>query len=400
MPWIETCVMEERIRFIMALEQGTYSMSELCHAYNISRKTGYKWLSRYRQGGLEALRDRSCAPRHHPHEISRFVKEQILSIKARFPHWGARKVRARLERIHPAWEHYPAISTIGLFLHKQGLTHLRKRRSRCSPTERPLTEGRYSNHVWCADFKGHFKTLNGRRCNPLTISDHCSRYLLCCRHLDRANVAFTRPEFERTFREYGLPEVIRTDNGAPFASAGLCGLSRLSYWWIRLGIHPERIEPGHPEQNGRHERLHKTLKAYTAKPPASTLRHQQKRFDGFRVEYNEQRPHEALQMRTPSSSYSHSIHPYPGRLPAICYPDHMRVTRVQMHGDILHQCKRIFITESLYGEYIGIEQVAQDRSLIWYCKYLLGQIDHQVWKVRPAKSASLLSAASCGKKSR
>ena len=398
MPWMETCVMEERIKFIMALAEGTYSMSALCQSYHISRKTGYKWLARYRHGGIEALADRSCAPHHPPHALSDFTKDRILSIKSRFPYWGARKIRARLERRYPTWTHYPAVSTIGLFLHKQGLTYSRKKRSRCSPTESPLTDGKYSNHVWCADFKGHFKTGDGRRCNPLTISDHCSRYLLCCRHLNRANYALTRQQFEHTFRDYGLPEVIRTDNGAPFGSVGLCGLSRLSYWWIRLGIHPERIEPGHPEQNGRHERLHKTLKAQTAKPPASTLRHQQKRFDGFCSEYNEQRPHEALQMQSPASFYSHSPRSYPTRLPAIEYPSDMRVTRVQWHGDVSYRGRRIFLTESLSDDYIGIEQVSDDQSLIWYCNYLLGSIDHQQWTIRPAKNSPLLFAARCEQK--
>ena len=300
MPWTETCVMEERVKFIMEVLEGTYCMTGLCNYYQISRKTGYKWLGRYQQGGTEALHNRSRKPHSHPHEISHQVKVSILAIKKRFPKWGAPKIRSRLERIYPIWSSYPAISTIGLFLHKQGLTHPRKRRRKATPTELPLTSGRYINHVWCADFKGHFKTGDGNRCNPLTISDHSSRYLLCCRHLDRMSYELTRMRFERVFREYGLPEVIRTDNGTPFSSRGLGGLSRLSYWWIRLGIHPERIEPGHPEQNGRHERMHKTLKDHTAKPPAKTLAQQQQRFNGFCVEYNEYRPHEALEMRTPS----------------------------------------------------------------------------------------------------
>ena len=294
MPWIETCVMEERIKFIMSLLEGTYSMTELCSYYNISRKTGYKWLSRYMQGGVEALQNRSRSPINHPHEISSQVKDSILAVKKRFSKWGARKIRTRLERIHPGWQHYPAISTIGLFLKKQGLTSSVKRRHKCTPTESPLTTGQYSNHVWCADFKGHFRTGNGCRCNPLTISDHFSRYLLCCRHLATNSYDLTRKQFERIFREYGLPEVIRTDNGTPFACLGL---SRLSYWWIRLGIHPERIEPGHPEQNGRHERMHKTLKASTAKPPAKNINRQQSRFDAIHHENNYFRGNLALQNR-------------------------------------------------------------------------------------------------------
>ena len=393
MPWTETCVMEQRIKFIMDVFDGTYCITELCGYYGISRKTGYKWLERYHQGDVEALRNRSRAPHSHPHEISRQVKESILAVKKRFPKWGAPKIRTRLERIYPNWSSYPAVSTIGLFLHKQGLTSRRKHRRKATPTESPLTSGRYSNQVWCADFKGHFRTGDASRCNPLTISDHASRYLLCCRHVDRMSYELVKMRFERIFREYGLPEVIRTDNGSPFASRGLGGLSRLSYWWIRLGIHPERIEPGHPEQNGRHERIHKTLKDHTARPPAKTLTQQQKRFNKFCREYNEYRPHEALQMRTPSQCYCGSKRDFPSRLPQVSYPDHMQVRRVCPHGDIKYLGKRLFMTESLGGEYVGVEQVGEDVSWLRYCGYLLGQIDHRKWRIEPAKSRSLISAA-------
>ena len=398
MPWTETCVMEERLKFIMEVLDNTYSMAELCNYYGISRKTGYKWLERYRQEGIEALCNCSRAPHSHPHEISCQVKDSILAIKKRFPKWGAPKIRARLERIHPRWNSYPAISTIGLFLRKQGLTCPRKRRRKATPTELPLTSGRYSNQVWCVDFKGHFKTGNGGRCNPLTVSDHASRYLLCCRHLDRMSYELVKMRLERVFREYGLPEVIRTDNGTPFSSRGLGGLSRLSYWWIRLGIHPERIEPGHPEQNGRHERMHKTLKDNTARPPAKTLTQQQRRFNEFCAEYNEHRPHEALEMRTPSECYCSSKREFPSRLPQVSYPVHLQIRRVHPHGDIRYLGKRLFVTESLRWKYVGIEQTDEDISLLWYCGYLLGQIDHRKWQISPAKSQPLSSAASCGAK--
>ena len=390
MPWTRTCVMEERVKFVMEVLDGSYYMSELCDYYRISRKTGYKWLDRYRQSGIEALHDRSRKPHSHPHEISHQVKKSILAVKKRFPKWGAPKIRARLERIRPAWDTYPAISTIGLFLHKQGLTNPRKRRRRATPTELPLTNGRYSNQVWCADFKGHFRTGDGNRCNPLTISDYSSRYLLCCHHLDRMSYELVRMRFERVFGEYGLPEVIRTDNGTPFASRGLGGLSRLSYWWIRLGIHPE--------QNGRHERIHKTLKDHTARPPAKTLNQQQKRFDEFYAEYNEDRPHEGLEMRTPSECYRGSIRAFPCRLPQLSYPGHMQIRRVYPHGDIIYFGKRLFLTESLGGEYVGIEEIEEDTSFLWYCDYLLGRIDHRTWQIRPVRSQSLSSAASCGAK--
>jgi len=390
--------MEQRAKFIIDVLEGSYSMTELCEYYGISRKTGYKWIQRYEQGGFDAIRDLSRAPHCHPHQISHQVKESILAVKKRFPKWGAPKIRSRLERIHPDWNSYPAISTIGLFLRKQGLTHPRKRRRKATPTELPLTGGCHSNHVWCADFKGHFKTDDGSRCNPLTISDHASRYLLCCRHLNRMSYELVKMRFERIFREYGLPEVVRTDNGTPFASRGLGGLSRLSYWWIRLGIHPERIEPGHPEQNGRHERIHKTLKDHTARPPAKTLAQQQRRFNEFCVEYNEHRPHEALEMYTPSQCYRSSTRVFPSRLPEVSYPDHMQSRRVFLHGDILYFGKRLFVTESLRGEYVGVEQIDEDVSLLWYCSYLLGRIDRRKWQIKTVKSQPLSSAASCGAK--
>ena len=398
MPWTETCVMQERVKFIMEVLDGTYGMSELCDYYGISRKSGYKWLKRYRQGGFESLHNRSRKPHSHPQEISHQVKESILAIKKRFPKWGAPKIRVRLKRVRPSWDSYPAVSTIGLFLHKQGLTHSRKRRRKATPTELPLTSGRYNNQVWCVDFKGHFRTGNGNRCNPLTVTDHSTRYLLCCRHLDRMSYELVKIRLERVFREYGIPEVIRSDNGTPFASHGLGGLSRLSYWWIRLGIHPERIEPSHPEQNGRHERMHKTLKDYTAKPPACNLVQQQRRFNGFRVEYNEYRPHEALEMRTPSECYCGSIRKFPSRLPQVSYPDRMQIKRVYPHGDIRYFGKRLFVTESLCGEYVGIEQITEDTSWLWYCDYLLCRIDHRKWQIKPVKSQPLISAASCGYK--
>jgi transposase InsO family protein len=381
--------MEERMRLILEVLEDTYSVSEVCRRYGVSRKTAYKWLARYEQGGVEALGDRSRAPHRHPGETCRAVREAILAIKRRFPTWGAPKIRVRLERDYPAWGRYPAVSTIGLFLRKQHLTSPRRRRRTASPTVLPLTRGDHVNQVWCADFKGHFRTGDGRRCTPLTISDHASRYLLCCRHVSCPSSALVKRWFGRVFREYGLPEVIRTDNGTPFSSRGLGGLSQLSYWWIRLGIHPERIQPGHPEQNGRHERLHKTLKAETARPPAGSLAAQQQRFDRFRRAYNEERPHAGLQMRTPYVCYRHSARALPRRVPPVWYPGHMTVCRVQPHGDIRYLHRRLFATESLAGEDVGIEQTDEDTSLVYYCRYLLGRIDHRRWLLVPAEPTCL-----------
>jgi transposase InsO family protein len=389
--------MDARMKFVTEALEDIYSMAELCRAYDISRKTGYKWLGRYESQGPAGLSDRSKAPHNHPQAITKEVKQAVLSVKGRFNHWGPAKIRVRLKKEYPAWSCYPAVSTIGEHLKRQGLVCCRKRRHRASPTVLPLTVGNNSNDVWTADFKGYFRTGDGRRCNPLTISDDASRYLLCCRHLDRMSYELVRMQFERIFRDYGVPVVIRTDNGSPFSSRGLCGLSRLSYWWIRLGIHPERIMPGHPEHNGRHERMHKTLKRHTAAPPAKTIAAQQKRFDSFMVEYNDYRPHEALDMQTPASRYSSSVRCYPERLAEVYYPEHMKVCRVFDHGDVHYCGRRFFVSECVGGEYIGIEQIEQDRSRLWYCNYELGTVDHRKWQVTPAKCRALLAGASPSK---
>ena len=394
MPWTETHIMDERVKFISEVLEGNYCMTELCRSYGISRKTGYKWLNRYLAEGPSALHDRSRAPHSHPQAISEKVKSSILSMKQKYPHWGPAKIRVKLQQQYSRWPKHPAVSTIGQFLKKQGLVCSRKRHRRASPTEKPLSGGLAANEVWTADFKGHFRTGEGSRCNPLTITDHYSRYLLCCRHLDRMDYKQVRMQFERIFREYGLPMVIRTDNGTPFSGRGLCGLSRLSIWWIRLGIHPERIEPGHPEQNGRHERFHRTLKDQTAKPPARTLCAQQKRFDSFVIEYNDDRPHEALNMRTPSFCYCASLRHFPSRLPQICYPEHMTVRRVYPHGDIRYNGRRLFVGESFSCEYIAVEDVSDEHSRLWYFDYELGILDKRRWRIQASVSRAILSGAS------
>ena len=398
MPWTETRIMDARLKFVSEVLEGSYSMTDLCEAYGISRKTGYKWLWRYQSEGPAGLHDRSRGARHHPHAISDEVKSAILSIKRQFGHWGPAKIRARLRTEHPRWGHYPAVSTVGECLKRAGLVISRKRRRRASPTQGVLTTGCHSNDVWCADFKGHFSVGNGYRCNPLTISDHVSRYLLCCRHVDRMSYALTKMQFERVFRQYGLPLVIRTDNGCPFSSRGLCGLSRLSYWWIRLGIYPERIEPGHPEQNGRHERMHRTLKAQTAAPPAPRLPAQQQRFNRFLAEYNHERPHGSLDMRTPSSCYKSSDRPFPKRFPQVDYSDDMTVHRVRIHGDVNYLGRGLFVTESLSDEYVGFERVDEDVSYLWYCNYKLGVLDHRRWRIRAEPSRALGAGGTPGPK--
>jgi len=392
MPWNETRIMDARIKFVGELLEGIYSISELCRSYDISRKTGYKWLKRYQALGVDGLCDMNTTAHHHPNAVSDEVVEAILSLKRRFGHWGPAKIRVRMQSVYPHFVTYPAVSTIGEYLKRAGVVCSRKRRRRACPTIGPLTVGDNSNDVWCADFKGHFRTLDGSRCNPLTITDHTSRFLLCCRHLQRMSYKRVRMQFERTFREYGLPLVIRTDNGLPFSSRGLCGLSSLSYWWVRLGIYPERIAPGHPEQNGRHERMHKTLKKHTATPPAGSLTHQQKRFDTFIDEYNQHRPHESLNMNTPASWYNSSPRSYPSRLPEVYYSEHMKVCLVRDHGDVSYYGQRFFVSECLAGEYIGIEKIQEDMSKLWYCNYELGIVDHRNWKIIPAACSNFLQA--------
>jgi len=343
------------MRFIVEYESGPESMAQLCRHYGISRKTGYKWVARWLSQGPVGLADRSRAPRHHPNQVRPEVVAAILKARDRWG-WGPKKLRVWLAKQQPDVL-FPAISTMEQVLKDHGRVIPRKKRRRVPPQTQPLSHCRGPNTVWCCDFKGHFKTGDGWRCNPLTITDGFSRYLLRCQGLARSGHDAVRPIFEWTFREYGLPRAIRSDNGAPFASRAVAGLSRLSIWWIKLGIRPERIEPGKPQQNGRHERMHLTLQQATASPPASTARRQQQRFETFRREFNEVRPHEALEMQTPASVYSPSPRPYPARLPEVTYQAGWATRKVQCDGDFYWKHQPIFLSEVLHGETIGLEPV-------------------------------------------
>jgi len=389
MAWKETYVMEERFKFIVEVLDEKYSVKELCEAYGISRKTGYKWLERYKIEGIEGLKDQSKAPVNPWNKLNDLIREEILNIKYTYKHWGPKKIRAKLLVNNPDWERFPAASTIGNLLEKEGLVISKKRNKKAIPTEFPLTNGLQPNDVWSADFKGYFYTSIREKCTPLTISDNYSRYLLNCRHVDRMDFVETKKEFERVFYNYGLPLVIRTDNGTPFSARNIYGLSRLSLWWIRLGIYPERIKPGHPEQNGRHERMHRTLKKTVAKPPAKNLKIQKEKLKYFRDEYNNSRPHEALNMDTPSMHYSRSTRELSNRLPNIEYSKDKIVKRVQLKGDIYYKGRRIFITECLYGENIGLEEIEEDKVKLWYCNYSLGELDSITGKIKPCKCQSI-----------
>ena len=312
MPWKQTSVMNERVQFISDWLEECYTMTELCEHYGISRKTGYKWVARYEQYGVQALEDLSRRPHGHPKQIKPELRQRIIQTKLSHQHWGPKKVMDYLRRQDPKVQ-WPADSTAGEILKRADLVTPRKRKRRVSADEQPFKDCDRSNRIWSADFKGHFKLGNNQRCHPLTITDNYSRYLLCCRGCARPRHEDVRPWFERVFREYGLPDALRTDNGAPFASMTIGGVSRLSVWWIKLGIKPERIRPGKPNQNGRHERFHRSLKAATANPPRYSMRTQQQAFNQFAQEYNEHRSHEALNRQTPADKYHTSTRAYPNR---------------------------------------------------------------------------------------
>ncbi len=323
MPWQRTEPMDERLSFIVSWREDGVSMAELCRRYGVSRKTGYKWVDRYEAAGLAGLQERSRAPLRHPHQVAPALAEAALGVRRSHPSWGPRKVRAWLMAHDPglAW---PAASTLGTLFDEAGLTVPRRRRERVPPRTAPFADCDGPNAVWTADFKGWFRTGDGARCEPFTLLDGWSRYLLRCQAVRRADTATVRAILEAAFREYGLPEVFRSDNGAPFAGRGAGGLSRLSVWLIKLSVRPERIDPGSPEQNGRHERMHLTLGQETANPPAADLRAQARRFAAFRRCYNEERPHEALGQQPPERHYRASARGYSGRL---CSPDTRRRRR-------------------------------------------------------------------------
>jgi len=335
--------------------------------------TGHKWLKRFRREGVDGLRDHCRAPLHCPHRTDPEVVEALVEARRRHPCWGARKLILWLARRQPGLR-LPAASTAGDILKRLGLVKDRRRRRHLPHPGRPTTEGFRPNQLWSADFKGQFKTRDGIYCYPLTVADSYSRYLLGCRsQLSTATIP-TKKNFERVFRAYGLPDAIRTDNGNPFSAAtAISRLSRLSVWWIRLGIRPELIQPSHPEQNGRHERMHKTLKAETTRPPAANERAQQRLFDSFREEFNTERPHERLGNKTPAAFYQPSPRPYPERLPPLEYPGHFEVRRVSHNGGIRWKKGWVNISSSIIEQNVGLEEVDDGVWSLYFGTVLLGR---------------------------
>ena len=383
MPWKVSDVAKERAEFVQQWESGEWNLAELCREYGITRKTGYKWLERYELGGPGMLGDQSRAPHRHPNQTSEAMEKAILELRAKRPLWGARKIWKLLEKEEGA-EQRPAISTIGAILKQHKLTAPRKRRARAEPSQQPLAHAGSANAVWCADFKGWFRTGDGKRCDPLTITDAYSRYLLRCQAVAVADTTHVRAVFEGAFREDGLPQRIRTDNGAPFGSNGRGGLTALAVWWMRLGIEPERIRPGQPQENGRHERMHLTLKQSTAMPPAATLRSQQRRFDEFVEEYNQERPHEALGLTTPAEHYQPSVRPYPKHLPAPEYPASWEVRRVSLGGKFRWWSGHVFLSHALVDQSIGLQRLGMQQDRYWrvyFMSFVMGVVDSHTRKL-------------------
>ena len=381
MPWDTSTVMETRLRFIARLLDGE-TMTNLCREFGISRKTGYKIFNRYKDNGLEALTDRSRRPIRYANQLPPQVEGLILTLKRDKPHWGARKIRELLVRRLAGDMRVPAKSTIHAVLHRHGLVKpIGRSRNRASGT--PLSEGAAPNELWCADFKGEFKLGNGSYCYPLTVTDHASRFLLLCEALESTREDLAITAFERLFLERGLPAAIRSDNGVPFASPmGLFNLSKLSVWWLRLGVGIERIKPGHPQQNGRHERMHLTLKKETTRPPGSNSLQQQARFDAFREEFNTERPHEALDMKCPNQVYVASPRPYQG-LPELAYPFHDREILVTACGRICLHRKKIHVSTVLAGQRVGIKEVDEGIWIVSFMSYDLGYIDLEQRTLQP-----------------
>jgi len=383
MPWKECHVEDERLRFVARLMEGQ-AMSALCAEFGISRKTGYKIYARYRHWGLRGLTDRSRRPYRHANQLPRALEDQIVSLKREFPDWGAPKIRERLRRLGLGVR-CPAISTVHAVLDRLGLVK-RRRRRRTRAEGTTLSWPSEPNALWCADYKGEFMLANRRYCYPLTITDFASRYLLTCEALATTKETYAFPVFERAFAEFGLPQAIRTDNGVPFGSPNaLYGLSRLAVWWLRLGIQIERIRPGHPEQNGRHERMHLTLKTEATKPAAANVLQQQARFDRFLDRYNQERPHQALAMRTPAEVYAASPRPYRG-LPELAYPFHDWMATVTYCGRICFKKRKVNLSQVFAGQAVGVKQVSERVWLVSFMDYDLGYFDDETCRLEPIEN--------------
>jgi len=376
MSWRNICPMDEKVKFIAAIKQKHYYMSEICEKVGISRKTGYKWLKRYENEGPKGLYERSRARIIQKNRTSDSQLKLILDTKQRFQHWGPKKIKCWLETNYTN-KKFPAASTIGNILQKHAMVEHRKKRKNIPPYTKPFINCTRSNDVWSADFKGQFHMGNKSYCYPLTITDNFSRYIIACDGYLSPTFKNVKKSFIRAFKEFGLPIAIKTDNGTPFSSVSAGGLSQLSIWWIKLGICPERIAPGHPEQNGRHERMHRTLKKATTNPPQYSIKSQNNVFEDFINEFNNIRPHEALANKTPASIYTKSKQGYPSKIPEVTYPDDCLVRKVRTNGCIKFNGNLIYVSKLLYGEPVGIVKIKDDCWNIRYSYLSIGMLNEK-----------------------
>ncbi len=373
MPWSTTSPMDQRTQFIADYLRDTLNITELCDLYGVSRKTGYKWIERYLRSGPAGLDERSRKPHVSPNAIPEEMVSAFLEVRRRHSSWGAKKLLAIVHQRHPRWA-LPGRSTVCDILSRHGMVPKQKNRRRIGHPGKPTSQLLAPNDCWSADFKGQFKMGNGQYCYPLTVTDNVSRYLLGCQALDTTAVAQAKPVFTRWFKEFGLPQRIRTDNGVPFATNTLARLSSLSAWWVRLGVMPELIEPGKPQQNGRHERMHRTLKAEATRPAAGSLSAQQKKFNHFREEFNHERPHEALDQQTPAAVHRSSRREMPNKLPALEYPDRFETRYVSANGGIRWNSDWINVSIVCAGEYVGLEEIDDGIWNVYFGPLKLGRL--------------------------
>lgn len=381
MPWSIHNAMTQRMKFVLEWLDGLESKAELCRRYGISRRIGYKWVERFRRHGPGGLADRSRAPQQHPNRTPPDAVERVLALRRQHPDWGAPTLRFRLLQLHPD-RFCPSATVIGEILRDHGLTRAQKKRRRTPPHSQPLAHAVAPNDVVSLDFKGWFRTGDGERIDPLTVIDNASRYLLYCRALPACDTASVRAALERVFRDYGLPKCIRSDNGTPFASRAIGGLSALSVWWIKLGIAVERIAPGEPSQNGRQERFHRTLKQGAAHPPRANRRAQQRAFREFQHTYNYERPHQALGLQTPGSVYEASPRRYPRPLLEMEY-DGWPARKVHQGGFFCWRGREVFVSELLWGERVGLEAIDDGVYRVWFGPLELGRLDERRGKIAP-----------------
>lgn len=383
MSWKEVSeVLDKRMEFVALVRDGRYTMTELCEKFGVARSNGYKWMNRFLEGGLAGLSDRRRGPRDSSHRTSQDMEELILAERDQHPTWGPRKLLVVLARDMPDVEGWPAASTVYDILKRNGRIQSLRRRRKHEHPGRPFVEMKLPNSVWAADYKGQFRLGNGRLCYPLTVTDGYTRFLFAAEGLPSTELEGARVVFLRLFKSFGLPEAILTDNGSPFCSSGLAGLTRLSVWWLRLGIRRLRTQPAHPEQNGRHERMHRTLKAEATQPPRQTMRAQQAAFDAFRTEYNEVRPHEALGNATPGSLYESSPRPYPRRLPTVEYGSNFITRLVSSSGSIRLDSAQIHVSSALAGEYVGLEACGDGIWSVYFSTEDIGRLDVRTGTVK------------------